>query len=198
MTAESGPSVEFDVALTPDDHAALTLLIADRPDLKRRFRLQALGAVLWVPIVAIFAFAAFWALDSNRVPFADAIRFLPRLLYDELLWPMVAFLGFIGIVVLTRRRNVRGAVRRMAGGKDEPLEVNHFRVNDAGFHIERPYASSRYEWPAIRRVDRTATHIFLRINRLMCIVVPLRSLDAPKLAAVNALIDAHVKNMEPL
>lgn len=186
-------AVEFDASFRTEDYAALTLQMADRRDIKRWRFLQVAMLVFIVPVAAVATLAFLWVVDSQRVPFSDAILFLPKLLWDELLIPWLLFCAFAILEMLRYRSNIRARVGRLAGGVNLTFETNHFRIDDRGVEVTRPYVISRYEWPAIRSVEETDNHLFLRNHQLAAIIIPKRDLTSETVESVKMRISAHVQ-----
>ena len=187
MDNSAPASVEFDIKLTPSDYAAVTLLVANTPVAKRqRIRVYFIALAL-IPVVAVLVAATLWALDPDRVPFADAIGFLPGALAENLPVPMGVAAIVLAILSLTYKRNVNVAVRRMAGGNDDLIEAQHLRLDAQGVHITRPYVTALYEWPGLQPLAETDTHFFLRVHKLAAIVMPKRDIGEDKFEAVRAI-----------
>jgi hypothetical protein len=53
--------------------------------------------------------------------------------------------------------------------------------------------STHYTWPAIKRMDETATHMFLMSGKVHGIIIPKRGIDASALAALREMVQASIR-----
>jgi YcxB-like protein len=185
-------TVEFDATLRAQDYAALSIQLAGRPDQKRRRYVQVALYISMMPVGALAFAAYFWMSDPQRVPFGDAIRFLPKFFWDDFLVPWLLMCAVAAVLLLGHQRRVLASVTRLAGGTNELFESNHFRVDHGGFRIERPNVRQVFDWPEIKCLEETNSHLFLRIHTFLAIVIPKRDVNGETLDALKKQINAHV------
>jgi YcxB-like protein len=189
-------AVEFDATLRAEDYAALSIQLAGRPDQRRRRHVQVALYICMLPVGALAFAAYFWMSDPQRVPFGDAIRFLPKFFWDDFLVPWLLMCAVAAVSLFGYRRRVLASVTRMAGGTNELFESNHFRVDHGGFRIERPNVRQIFDWPEIKCPEETDSHLFLRIHPFLAIVIPKRDVNSETLMALKRRIKAHVPDAQ--
>lgn len=89
---------------------------------------------------------------------------------------------------------VRRMARKMVGDDPEEFFLGPQKLDAGsdGLTLVGGGVKTHYSWPAIKRLDETASHIFLMTGRVHGIIVPKRGLDAEALNSLRDTVRASI------
>jgi len=153
-------ALEINSVLTIDDWRAYQSAWAGRLHSQSRLSWRSLlGIVVFAAILA--AGLVLLAIHLGRpVPFAAVA--------------VGACAAVLGIVLNMRR------IRRAARPNDEGvvLGASRMRFDAQGMHMEKDHSSIRHGWAVFRGVTQTSQHLFVWVDTVAALIVPLRDLPA--------------------
>lgn len=151
-------SFEVTSTLTLDDWLAYQRAWASR--LQQRSRLSRSGLITVALIAALFASALAMVAGHYHqpVPFAAIV--------------VGACAAIIGIMANMRR--LRGVSQPDERGV--VLGFSRMRFDTDGMHLEKTHSTILHGWPVFQEVTRTTTHLFVWVDRVAALIVPLRDL----------------------
>jgi YcxB-like protein len=186
------PPLRIDVTQTIEDYAALTLHASERPAARRARRVQLLTALLAIPVIGLAAHAIAWALDPQRLPLPDALRFLPGLMIDNIL-PLWLFIGLAILLLALLRKWLIGLTVKsyFAGGGGGGWPVRFVLEDDCLTVDETPRLYSKVAWTGDLQLEETAGHVFVYVDPMRAFIIPKRGIGAETMLEMRERMKAH-------
>ncbi|WP_459614644.1 YcxB family protein [Bordetella sp. 2513F-2] len=181
------PSMTIDLQV--DDYADFTAHACVQPEARRR-RMASHKRFAVILLLGLLVLLLARAWDGGSVDWA---ALLP-------VYAASAFLGLAalaGLAMLHERllpALVRRSTRRMLQRHPDPLFLGRHRLDFGpdGITDTAGQASGRLPWDAVSRIDETAQHWYVMQDSTQGLVIPKRGQPAATLAAVRAVLAAHV------
>lgn len=163
---------EVTSTLTVDDWLAYQRAWASRLQARSRVSRGAVLSAIAIALILASVLAMLAHHLGGMVPFAAIV--------------IGACAAVIGIS--TNLRRLRGASQPDARGV--VLGYSRMRFDNEGMHLDKTHSTILHGWPVFQEVTRTTTHLFVWVDRVAALIVPLR--DLPEgMTAEDAILRIH-------
>ncbi len=169
-------------AVTVEDFEAFNLQFTNSAG-KRAKRLRGSGLFLLAMATVLTAFYA-WSGVLNG-------EFDLLLLFGLPLGPpMIAFV----VMEALRPWVMRIRIRSLLGREPQEAFLGKIRLEatEAGLTITGETTTTHCTWAAIKGIDETARHIFVKVGNAAAVIIPKRDQTATSLDALRQLLDASI------
>ncbi|HKE93088.1 MAG TPA: hypothetical protein VKB34_02175, partial [Povalibacter sp.] len=153
-------TLEVTSHLTLDDWRAYQVAWAHRLHAQARIPARTLLTVVGVAAILAVALVLFAVRLDKAVPFAAVA--------------VGACAAIFGVMLNMRR--MRTAAQPDAEGV--VLGQSRVRFDSQGMHLEKSHSSIRHEWALLQEITRSPEHLFVWVDRVAALIIPLRDLPA--------------------
>ncbi|MFL6617196.1 MAG: C13 family peptidase [Povalibacter sp.] len=160
-------TLEITSHLTLADWRAYQAAWAARLQAHSRISRRSLLGVVIVAIALAIALVALAAHMRQSVPFAAVV--------------IGACAAILGILLSMRR--LRGAAQPDDDGV--VLGLNRLRFDAEGMHLQKAHSDIVHRWPVLRDITLTTEHLFVWVDTVAALIVPLRDLP-PEVSGIEA------------